>query len=402
MPMQLPKPYPDELAGSVWARASIRMGLPLATVLKSTLGFRKKDVSFLLGQNVNHIATAMGLAPEVYLSAHTIFPYAVAFMPLVQQRKLREKFLSTSRMSSSIGSITKVVTHGVLERRFCPICVSCDLEAYGETYWHRLHHLPGVLTCPVHQCRVLTTTVPISGKIATMDRCLLPLPRNPRNTPISDATLLHVAQLSQAALTGLVSFPQMFPDYRATAWAMGYGLTATDLATAVFVREFLRFFGDTYLRSAGCEVRGRPACHWPALMLRHNLGQQFAAPKHIMMRTFLQRTSTVEIRKLKFHKTPGPQLPEFARLDKEIVETLCDIAVKLEMQGKRCTVKEMMTKAGAWQSFRHHRKFFPLTDQFLNEFRRSELAARQLGGREIWRIRFPTRFGLTPPSAAKN
>lgn len=399
--MQLPKPYPDELAGSVWARASARTGVPLETLLKNTLGVRKKSISLLLGQNITRIATAMGLDPEVYLSAHTIFPYSVAFMPPEQQRRLREKFISTARMRPSIGSITKVVTHGVMERRFCPLCVLSDLQVYGEAYWHRLHHLPGVLTCTVHRCRVMATTIPLSGKVRMRDLVALPSPGFHELAPLADAALMHVANLSHAALTGHGHVPKTSHDYRAEAWKKGYALTKTDLATAVFSSELSRFFGEQYLRNAGCVVRGLPGGQWPALMLRHNVDLQFAAPKHVMMRTFLHHASTVKICKLNLYQKPGPRLPEFARFDQEIVETLCDIAVNLDLMGERCTVKEMMTKAGAWQSFRHHRKFFPLTEQFLSEFKRSELAARQLGGRAIWRKRFPTKFGLTPRNAEK-
>ena len=399
--MQLPKPYPDELAGSVWARASVRMGVPLETLLKNTLGVRKKSISLLLGQNVARIATAMGLDPNVYLTAHTIFPYSVAFMPDEQQQKLREKFVSTAHMPPSIGSITKVVTHGVSERRFCPLCVSSDLKNYGETYWHRIHHLPGVLMCTVHRCRVVATTIPLGGKVRVSDRVALPSPVFYEHTPLADAALICVAKLSHAALTGRGHILKSSHDYRAEAWKKGYGLTTTDLATAVFSSELSRFFGEQYLRNAGCLVRGLPRGQWPALMLRNNVDQQFAAPKHIMMRTFLHHASTVKICKLDVYQKPGPRLPEFSVLDQQIVETLCGIALNLNLMGERCTVEEMMTKAGAWQTYRHHRKFFPLTEQFLGEFKRSELAVRQLGGRAIWRERFPTKFGLKPRDVEK-
>jgi hypothetical protein len=34
--------------------------------------------------------------------------------------------------------------------RFCPLCVADDAKRFRETYWHRLHQLPGVEVCPVH------------------------------------------------------------------------------------------------------------------------------------------------------------------------------------------------------------------------------------------------------------
>ena len=34
--------------------------------------------------------------------------------------------------------------------RYCPVCVTEDREAYGEAYWHRLHQVPCVEVCPLH------------------------------------------------------------------------------------------------------------------------------------------------------------------------------------------------------------------------------------------------------------
>jgi hypothetical protein len=34
--------------------------------------------------------------------------------------------------------------------RYCPVCVNYDKENFGETYWHRLHQVPGVKVCPLH------------------------------------------------------------------------------------------------------------------------------------------------------------------------------------------------------------------------------------------------------------
>jgi len=37
---------------------------------------------------------------------------------------------------------------------FCPECVAEDEMLYGETYWHRLHQIQGVLCCPKHQTKI--------------------------------------------------------------------------------------------------------------------------------------------------------------------------------------------------------------------------------------------------------
>src|SRR5258708_36250857 len=46
-----------------------------------------------------------------------------------------------------------VLTNSVKDQnlRFCPACVRKDRATFGETYWHRMHHLPGIDVCPQHR-----------------------------------------------------------------------------------------------------------------------------------------------------------------------------------------------------------------------------------------------------------
>src|SRR5258707_529671 len=44
--------------------------------------------------------------------------------------------------------------------RRCPDCVKSDRQQYGEAYWHRLHQVPGVRICPIHDCVLEDSAVP--------------------------------------------------------------------------------------------------------------------------------------------------------------------------------------------------------------------------------------------------
>jgi hypothetical protein len=43
--------------------------------------------------------------------------------------------------------------------RYCLYCAEEDKNEFGETYWHRLHQLPGVLVCPDHLCFLENTSL---------------------------------------------------------------------------------------------------------------------------------------------------------------------------------------------------------------------------------------------------
>ncbi|NRD51435.1 TniQ family protein, partial [Corallococcus exiguus] len=47
--------------------------------------------------------------------------------------------------------------------RFCPACVAEDIEMNGCHYWHRQHHLPGVICCVRHSLQLQQQSIPKEG-----------------------------------------------------------------------------------------------------------------------------------------------------------------------------------------------------------------------------------------------
>src|SRR6185295_9463170 len=39
--------------------------------------------------------------------------------------------------------------------------IEVDRERYGETYWHRLHQVPGVEVCPIHRAHLRNSAAPL-------------------------------------------------------------------------------------------------------------------------------------------------------------------------------------------------------------------------------------------------
>ena len=54
-----------------------------------------------------------------------------------------------------------ILTSGIVSDylRFCPLCVEDDRAQLDETYWHRLHQVPGVEVCPTHKVFLEVTPV---------------------------------------------------------------------------------------------------------------------------------------------------------------------------------------------------------------------------------------------------
>ena len=45
----------------------------------------------------------------------------------------------------------------------CGDCIKEDMNAYGETYWHRVHQCPGVFICPKHEVVLEATVVSVKN-----------------------------------------------------------------------------------------------------------------------------------------------------------------------------------------------------------------------------------------------
>jgi Tn7-like transposition protein D/TniQ protein len=151
-----PEPYPDELFYSLCARYHQRAMYtsPLATT-RDLFGAAHTRITIDLPGHLNRLATALppghGYSVERLINEHTLLPFYAPFMPPERFGRLRQDMAGDAR-----GGFIHVQT-GILNSkirleslRFCPRCVKEDRRRYGETYWHRLHQVPGVMVCPEH------------------------------------------------------------------------------------------------------------------------------------------------------------------------------------------------------------------------------------------------------------
>lgn len=394
--MLLPRPYPDELIGSALARGCRQYGLSAKLLLRELVGPGRTTFSFVMASELDILAANMGMDARALLLGHTVFPYATAFMPNAMRRQLFEKTMRSSS-DESIGPISKVVTHGVPNRRLCTECVAFDLGNVGEAYWHRAHNLPGVLICSTHNRLLMSAGIPLRGRGQSSSTSLPDLVVAESAAPLDNWSAMHtVMRLSTLALTRKPSSPVALASaYRQAALDCGYALSSKNIAALAFTEALSKYFDEQYLREAGCELKGKSSNYWPALMLRPGIDVQFAAPKHILMQAFLDARIACPSDAKGSYMLPGPRLPDFAMLDRTLVARLCELVIDAQIEDRRMTVTELLFRSGFREKFRHHRDAYPLTEQFLSEFKRSESSARQVGGRPFWRLRHPSRYGFS-------
>lgn len=168
MIVQFPLFYPDELVYSLLARYYVKSGYMRYTFAAQDL-FASKTVTPDIEFVNQYTPAAYGMLTknlpiECIVEKHTMFPCYGRF---IKPDRKQKAFGSLRGMKGNLYNLLPMQkSKDGKERhlRYCPICVSEDRKQFGESYWHRLHQLQGMNCCSIHKCRLLDSTITISGK----------------------------------------------------------------------------------------------------------------------------------------------------------------------------------------------------------------------------------------------
>lgn len=377
-----PRPYPDEVVGSLILRACRHLGLAYKRIIQSIGSGPGAYGSFLLPSNLPRLGGLTGISAERLLWEHTMFPYIVAFMEPAEVVRLQRKILNSCGDESSLSSLTKSVTHGTRFRRFCMECMQEDIDSKGETCWYRSHLLPGNHLCLRHRSWLKETTIPLAGKGSRDISMPHDIAGRLYMTHLSHVVLTTLTELSHAALSCRTR-PAM--DYRLEALQSGYRMPSGEVASRHLTDSLYRFYQDEFLIETGCWFDVKQRNPWPALLARSDVGAPYAPPKHLLLATFLKCGSADG--KEREYGRPGPKVRDYDTEDRNCLLAIKGVLKEMERTGSRTTVQRLLTEAGCWSHFRHHRDKYPLTTEFLKAFRHSDRSKRQLGRRPYWRRR---------------
>jgi hypothetical protein len=159
-----PTPYPDELLYSACARYTARTGYVNKQRAKQEL-FGTKGVAAIV-DFPNRLEELLSLFPphnytaDGIIDENTLFPFHEPFISIDKANQVRGemKFSKENHIRARLAvNIPQVATSEYL--RFCPLCVEDDRKIYGETFWHRIHQLGGLMVCAKHKCFLQNSTL---------------------------------------------------------------------------------------------------------------------------------------------------------------------------------------------------------------------------------------------------
>lgn len=175
-----PRPLPDELFFSIVVRFALHTGMPDTSSLVSELtGNQTLAIDTRLANDLGHLVANLppghGATIDEFLDQHTLLPLYGSVLTAEQTRQLRtravgptgrsqraSKRLTSGRQRKEVYQaapgdqandkalallLSLPVASGL---RYCPQCAAADREAYGESYWHRIHQVRGIYICAQH------------------------------------------------------------------------------------------------------------------------------------------------------------------------------------------------------------------------------------------------------------
>lgn len=152
----VPPPEVDELLYSWLARiASLNQLGGARAALKTLFGRRHitPSIDFPVGlARLGRVTRGASGSLTSMVEGRTLYPFYRPFSSHSHDEVMRALANGDSR---ALWTRTGVAANGfgyAQQLKFCSECLRADLARCGFTYWHRVHHLPGVRICHAHGC----------------------------------------------------------------------------------------------------------------------------------------------------------------------------------------------------------------------------------------------------------
>lgn len=374
----VPQPLPDELLSSVWMRLARHAGLPLGTVTHVLTGGRKWAPMLLTCAHIVDLAAALRRRPEDLLWRHTVFPYATAFLSQTASANALANALTAGKPAIGMGAVTQSASDNVRWRRYCPRCVRADIAQWGESYWRRSHHLPGVLTCAQHGTPLMQTSLASgTGQWSALlpQEWRVPVSRCCRPTAF-DAELAQrsVAILHRPPDTGLERDGTWYRERLTSVGLLAKGRFADSELLARWAQRQLprqpALFG---LAERDCNM------HWLALMVRPGVTVPFIPLKHLLFETLLALHSPAAS-PVTFRPS-GPSASPRSDVDRRYANAVRAVVRGSIREGERVRIRDALTQAGCWTSYRHDRASFPRVQAAVRWLKQSAACCRPNWGK---------------------
>ncbi|MEL6439083.1 MAG: TnsD family transposase [Cyanobacteria bacterium J06621_8] len=295
-----PTLYPGELLYSGIARYQIRSGnlSPKANIeelFNSRSITATADLPCGLDNLVQNLPPYSSVTANSLIQDHTLYPFYAPFLPPKRATRVYESM--KSEKGGNIHTTAGVMASSILTPqyfRFCPECLKSDLNEYGETYWHRLHQIQGVVFCPVHKVALQNSQIPIQGfnkhqyEAATESNCQVEnLKLEYTQTTIEQ--LINLAEDIRLLIEGIYlsrTLEWFSKRYQTLLIERGYANVSGRVKHDKWIDDFLYFYDTEFLEILDSLVVYEDQSNWLSQIVRKHR-KVFHPIRHLLMIRFL-------------------------------------------------------------------------------------------------------------------
>lgn len=266
-----PDPFRDELLYSACARFSAHVQYPnKKSILRELFGTKNSSATIELPSHLTKLLLVLPpghlYTADQVINDHTLLPLYSPFLPRERVAQLRDGM-------AGLGGNVLHRRAGIMASRiptpkwfrFCPVCVTNDRKDLGEAYWHRLHQLPGILTCSRHNvfledsqarrdsARDALRFVPAEDAVRTVPA---------RHLDLSDSTHQLLLKLTRDAEWLLnqktlgADLNTIYSRYLNLLIRCGLATYTGSIHVKELLGEFTDYFSPALLKLLHCELKG--------------------------------------------------------------------------------------------------------------------------------------------------
>jgi hypothetical protein len=302
-----PSPYPDELLYSICARYDEVMQYSYKQSLNvDLLGDKQATAVIDLPVHLEHLASVLPpnqiYSVDSLIGRHTLYPFYAPFILPNRMEQVRNIMRSGSRVSAhAVAGINRCPIRRPDRLRFCPVCAEQDRKRFGETYWRRLHQLPGVEACPDHLTflensslcvlyrRYEALYVTAEQTIGVRPADARPLDREGKNHQVLVRLASDAAWLLDQDLTH--DNESLREGYRTLLMDRGLLSRGGLMQTHKLLQAFNDIYPHTLLAALQCDFDPKSSKNWVTLLLSDLKRGKIHHPlQHLLMIQFLGYT----------------------------------------------------------------------------------------------------------------
>lgn len=295
-----PNPYNDEILYSVLARYSVRCGIiSHKTIIEGIFGKASARAVMELPFNINGLISNLPVnspyTGDIFIYNHTLYTFFTAFLPPERAEEIKCLMLEESGGSKAYGKAGILGSRLPLNEymKFCPKCFEEDTAQYGEGYWHRIHQVPFIMACPLHETLLYDSTVLVRGHNPQAY-----IPANGDNCRVNELpyykpdTIKKFINISKDVQNLLES---SFPNKPFTWFAKQYVERFKELEYANIngrvywddlVQDFKDFYGEEFLNAMQSNVEDKGQGQW-IREVTHSDAKAMHPIRHLLLARFL-------------------------------------------------------------------------------------------------------------------